>query len=539
MIIKKAGFGNFTEAFIEDKLNNGVNIIFSDDNNKGKTLVIQGIMYALGNEPIFPSGFPAESYYFYTQIEINGENIEFLRHRNSVVLNYRAALNIFDTISEMKYFLKSENIIDLPIIMKDGREVIADLSLFYELFFVGQDKRNPSNIINYGYNKKQDFINMLCTLNGYPLTDIQEDTKEIVEKIKIIKTEINTTKKMLKLLKTDSNLSIYIDKYSDDLSFVELRDKMKKTHQSIGYFKKKRIAEINRKIRLEILIEELNSLNRNIEKGKIICADCGSDRIVYTNRDLSFDASSPYVRQKVMNSIKFQMAQKDEIITEISRNIHKEQDKLKELLIDTPEELQKILLYSEEILSGIEFDNKLNSLNEELRTLMQKNTSINNSSEEAKKQAIEMKYAIVDIMKTLFLEVDPNGRLTFDDLFTKKNVTYSGSEEQEYYYCRLLALNSYFEHEFPLIVDCFRSGEISTQKEKIMIDTFKKTEKQVILTATLKKEEYDAKKYDEYDNIQVLDYSVNQDNKILNQNYVNEMTEILNKFCIGNVAITS
>jgi len=534
MIIKRVGFGNYTEAFIEDRLQDGVNIIFSDDNNKGKTLVVQGMMYALGNEPIFPSGFPSESYYFYSQVEINGDNIEFLRHRNSVVMNYRAEMYVFDTISEMKYFLKSENIIDLPAIMKDGREVIADLSLFYEMFFVGQDKRNPSNIINYGYNNKQDFINMLCSLNGYPLMDIQEDTKEIEEKIKVVKAEINTTKKMLKLLKTDSNLSNYIDKFSDDLSFIELRDKMKKTNQNIGDFKKKRTAETNRKTRLEILIEELNSLNRNIEKGKIICADCGSDRIVYTNRDLSFDVSSLYVRQKVLNSIKFQIAQKDEIITELSRDIHKEQDKLKELLKDTPEEMQKILLYSEEILSGIEYDNKLNSLNEELRTFMQKNTSINGSSDEAKKQASVMKKAIVDKMNILYSKVDHNGGLVFDDLFTKKNVTYSGSEEQEYYYCRLLALNSYFEHEFPLIIDCFRSGEISTRKEEIMIETFKKTEKQVILTSTLKKEEYDVKKYDKYDNLQVLDYSVNQDSKILNQNHVKLMSEILNEFGISN-----
>lgn len=62
-------------------------------------------------------------------------------------MNYRGEMYVFDTISEMKYFLKSEKIIDLPTITKDGREVIADLSLFYEMFFVGQDKRNPSNII--------------------------------------------------------------------------------------------------------------------------------------------------------------------------------------------------------------------------------------------------------------------------------------------------------------------------------------------------------------------------------------------------------
>lgn len=44
------------------------------------------------------------------------------------------------------------------MIEKNGREKVADLELFYELFFVGQDNRNPSNIINKGYYNKSDFF---------------------------------------------------------------------------------------------------------------------------------------------------------------------------------------------------------------------------------------------------------------------------------------------------------------------------------------------------------------------------------------------
>lgn len=533
MIIKRTGFGNSIEAFVEDNIKSGVNIIFSDDNNKGKTLTIQGMMYALGNEPIFPCGFPFEQYYFYIEIESNGKKLEFLRHNNSVVINYDSNMYLFDSITEMKYFLKSESIIDLPIIIKDTHETVTELSLFYEMFFIGQDKRNPSNIINYGYNKKQDFINMLCSMNGYPLVDIQEDTKEIEENIIRVKAEISATKKLLKLLKVNPQLSNYIDKFSDEMSITELRDRMRKIHGDIGEYKKKRTAEINRKTKLEILIDELNSLNRNIEKGKIICADCGSDRIVYTNRDLSFDVSNSYVRKKVLRSINYQISQKEEIINEYSRIIHKEQDRLKTLLNDIPEELQKILLYSEDILSGIEYDNKLNELNEELRSLMQANNTINENNKEARKKYIEMKNSIVEKMNYYYSNIDPNGILKFDDLFTKKNVTYSGSEEQEYYYCRLLALNDYFQHEFPIIIDCFRSGEISSYKEEIMIQTFQKTGKQIILTSTLKKEEYDSHKYDKYEGINVMDYSIHEDSQILQKSYAQSFKRILNDFGIS------
>ena len=39
MIIKKIAVGNKTEGFIESSLIDGCNIISSDDNNKGKTIV--------------------------------------------------------------------------------------------------------------------------------------------------------------------------------------------------------------------------------------------------------------------------------------------------------------------------------------------------------------------------------------------------------------------------------------------------------------------------------------------------------------------
>jgi hypothetical protein len=54
----------------------------------------------------------------------------------------------------------------LPTIEKDGLQKLVDLPLLYELFFVGQDKRNPSNVINTGYYNKQDFANMIYSLAG-------------------------------------------------------------------------------------------------------------------------------------------------------------------------------------------------------------------------------------------------------------------------------------------------------------------------------------------------------------------------------------
>ena len=67
MKILRIAVGNSKEAFIESRFTEGLNIISSDNNNKGKTIVIQSMMYALGNEPTFPTSFEYQKYYYYVE----------------------------------------------------------------------------------------------------------------------------------------------------------------------------------------------------------------------------------------------------------------------------------------------------------------------------------------------------------------------------------------------------------------------------------------------------------------------------------------
>ena len=124
MIILKTGCGNSSEAFIEDRFDKGVNIIFSNDNNKGKTIVFQGLMYALGNDPIFPSGFDYKSYYFYTCFEHNGCVYEFLRKNNTLAIKVGNDVVFYGDIGDLKYFI-TKNIFSLPFIIKDDYHMLS------------------------------------------------------------------------------------------------------------------------------------------------------------------------------------------------------------------------------------------------------------------------------------------------------------------------------------------------------------------------------------------------------------------------------
>lgn len=393
MLVKKIAFGNLEEAFIEEGLTDGVNIIFSDDNNKGKTLLFQAFMYSIGNTPIFPGNFKKEDYYFYSMINCAGVDYEFLRKKDTFLVIFLQEFHIFETLSELKYFLKQQKIFDIPVIEKNGREKVADLELFYELFFVGQDNRNPSNIINKGYYNKSDFSSMIVALKGYSNISNSKELDEIKEEINAVKNEIKANKKYLKLLKTDKQVSSYLDKFTSNEEFENFKNRSKQLNDKIGEIKRDRNREQARQDKLVQLLKELNSLNREIKSGNVYCTDCGSSHISFKNRDVNFDLSNAEVRKHVLNSIDFQIS-------------------------------------------------------------------------------------------------------------------------------------------IPIINDSFREGEISTRKEELMIDYYKKLNKQVILSATLKNQEYAVDKYSNIEGVNTIDYSINDDSKILNSKYTDEFILILKKFNI-------
>ena len=193
MIIKKIAVGNSNEAFVEENLEPGFNIISSDDNNKGKTIAIQSMMYAIGNEPTFPTSFEYKNYYYYIEFEEADKIYRICRYGDNFALIDENAMMLFDSVSELKRYW-TKHIFKLPEIIKNQISKIVDPVLFLQLFFVGQDKKDTSNISHAGLYNKNDFLEMIYSLlylNEYKLD---------LEKIEQIKKEIVSLKDEKKLL---------------------------------------------------------------------------------------------------------------------------------------------------------------------------------------------------------------------------------------------------------------------------------------------------------------------------------------------------
>lgn len=532
MIIKKVLVGNKHEAFIEDRFTKGVNIISSDDNNKGKTIVIQSMMFALGNDPIFPSSFNYKNYYYAIEIEIPDiGDVCIFRKGNSFGVLLKGNLSVFDNLSEFKYFV-NKNLFLLPVIPKDGYAKLVDPMLFYQIFFVGQDNKDTSNIFHHGYYTKEDFINMLYSYSGINPTLDTTSEKTIKTEIKQLEKERREVEKNNKILKAAFPAVGIVSSTNDRARFEAKLSKIEKLKNSIINLNSKRNNAISRKVKNEITLKELRSLNQTLSAGKLHCLDCNSNNIGYSTADQSytFDISSVEMRNQILTAIEDKIKSYQEEADMITLDINKLQSELKTLLSEDEVTLENLLLYKTDLVEASEADSKLLTLDNNLKRLKYLLVQQTNLESDINEKKNQLHNAIILRMNEFYHDIDPNGNLQFNNIFSKRQSVYSGVEETEYYLSKLYSLLSVLNHPFPIIMDYFRDGELSSKKEERVLELFERVNNQVILTATLKEEELG--KYDGQQNINHIDYASHTPSKLLSADNSSTFISYMEKFSL-------
>lgn len=80
------------------------------------------------------------------------------------------------------------------------------------------------------------------------------------------------------------------------------------------------------------------------------------------------------------------------------------------------------------------------------------------------------------------------------------------------------------------MIDSFRAEDLSTMKEKTVLEISESIKNQVIFTTTLKSEELG--KYDRFETINHIDYQLHKPSKILDISYVSEFSKLLSQLKI-------
>lgn len=528
MIIKKVAFGDAEEAYIEDRLTPGFNIIFSDDNNKGKTIVMQSALYAIGNEPIFPSSFNFKDYYHYVEIELDdGKILTACRKGDSYVVKTETGISILDSVSELKRFL-TRNGIEFPIIVKDNGLKMVDPVLLYQIFFVGQDKKDSSTIFNDNFYKKEDFWNLAYTLAGLRSTDIVDyDADEIKTRIALLTEEKKVLLEQNKILKKATPSMEIISQKQGNEAFEAKVKKVESVRNSIIEYKKAQNRALQRKTVNERTLSEIRSLNRTPDSGDLYCLDCGSKRIGYSSGDRSytFDISDTEMRRNILEAIKDKISTYQEEIENCGLQINALQRQLQELLKEEDIGLESVLIYKNGIVEATDADTRISEIDKEVKALKAQQKAGKQKTEVDQAKRDELKKNLIDTMNQFYKLVDPAGSLVFEDLFSKRTSVYSGCEATEFYLAKLYALATVLAHKYPVMMDYFRDGELSTEKEDVVLRKFGDLPNQIIFTATLKEQELG--KYLSHERINAIDYSGNEASHILSERYVAGLKRLL------------
>ena len=528
VIINTVAVGNNEEAFIEKSFSSGLNIISSDDNNKGKTILIQSMMYALGNEPLFPTSFDFKNYYYYINFTENSTIYELCRYKESFLLKYNSKMVPFENVSELKRYW-TKHIFFIPEIIKDQAKIIVDPVLFLQLFFVGQDKKDTSNIAHYGYYKKQDYYEMIYSICNAAGIDLDEsEITNLKSLIKKLKSDKSTILKQHKILKKELNPISYLSNVNDRITFGKKINEMEIIRQRIEDLRKERNTLKTRQAKWITTHKELNSINRTIDCGELRCMECNSTHISFSvtrKKSYTFDISTIEMRKEIISSIQEKISAFSEEIERINREINKKQKELKELMFDESITLESIVAFKQDVFNAADAETRIEEIDDEIHEAQDKIDSAAITTQNNRTKQKEILDAIVNTMNSIYKQIDPKGNLIFDDIFTKRNQIYSGSEATVFHLVKLFAIRNVLEHPFPIVIDSFRAEDLSTKKEQTVLDIYKSIPNQIIFTTTLKNQELG--KYDNTDFINHIDYKNHTPCKMLSTAYLDEFKDIV------------
>lgn len=533
MIIKAIFIGNSEEAYINEEFQNGLNIVSSDDNNKGKTIVIQAIMYCLGNIPVFPASFDYENYYYILHIENHKKLVKICRKGKNFVVRNGDEYAVFDNTSEFKRYW-NKNIQKLPVINKDNVLRIVDPELLVQVFFVGQDKKVTYDIVNKSWYKKEDFYNLLYSMGGIVVGDSTSvnDVEKVKKQIKELKDERSVLLKENKVLKKSNAVFEFLSSTNDRAALENMLKEVEVIKNKLLKLRKERSNAISRRTKNEIALKELRSLNRTMKTGQISCMDCGSTHIAYESADseFSFDISTTKMRKQILDAVQEKVDIYNEEIVRLTNEITICQKELDSCMETADVPVEALLLVRQEMEGARGADKRIKEIDQEIDRLSGQLEITVAISEDVEKKSRKLLDNIVAQMNDFYNQVDIMKDRPYIDIFTTRDRTYSGSEATEFHLARMYAFAKSLQHDYPIIVDSFRAEDLSSDREAKVIDLFKKLKNQIIFTTTLKEEE--GEKYSKQDKLNNISFSSHTTNKMLLGTYVERFMQAADEMMV-------
>lgn len=529
--IKAVYIGNGAESYIEDRLTDGINVIYSLDNNRGKTILMQGAMYALGAIPTFPERFPYREYIYIVDLDVDGKEVSVLRSRNAFAVKTTDGLNAFENEADYSRYW-SDNFRSLPSIVKDGRLTSAGLQLYTQMAFIGQDDISSAKVTAGQFNKS-DFTEMLYAIAGLDRRELDSAEEAALKRRRDeLKGQIKSLTKEASALKMRGTALSAISVTTDTRDMQEFLKELDSARVEITDLRKARSRYLARLTKNQIVLDELNSLRRDVKAGKLVCLTCGSPSVGYrmADSDVIFDVTSPDMRTQIINTLQERIDKIKADLDALGRDLRKAQNRLSSLISQNDEfSLADVVACKDDYLSEQEIDGKIQDAQRELDDVKDKLEADRLLTSEVANQRKEFMDSLLSKMNLARRTISGNTQESpYESLFSTKANVFSGSDSTIYFAARTYAIASEINHGMPIMIDSFRADDLSSDREDRLLDLFGKLTNQIVLTTTIKREESavpDASKYEMDPRVHPIDYSGHELNKIMSAAYNKRFAE--------------
>lgn len=515
--VKAVYIGNETESYVQDGFSDGVNIITSVENHVGKTIVMQSIMYALGADAKFPPSFKDKQHLFIVDIDIEGQEISILRNKDLFVVKDGDEITPIDSKRGFDEYW-NENISTLPTIIKNGEPTLAGLSIYTQMAFVPQADRSTSNTLG-SYFKKDDFIEMVYALRGLDARQMDDKT---MKGLKHKQSSLRTREKELSrqagaLRKVGSSISAVSPTVDRDekKQFIAELDEL---NNEIAELKKRRNHAYTRMKKNQLVLTELRSLNREVRIGSVVCMKCGSESIGYKmpGSEFVFDITTDDMRSQILRTVQDKIDGYSAEADELDVEIREAQRRFNSLAATKTVTLEDIYAAREDYADLEQVDCELAATRDEIENIGRQLKEARQLDKELTESRSSYKTVLIGSMNSLRRALnDGSDDNEYYELFTKVNSPYIGSEATEFLLARTYSLAKHVGHGLPIVIDSFRAEELSTSREERALPFFEELSNQVILSATLKKEE--AGKYKDMAGVTNIDYTGYREDHLLSE----------------------
>ncbi len=529
--IKAVYIGNGAESYIEDRLTDGINVIYSLDNNRGKTILMQGAMYALGAIPTFPERFPYREYIYIVDLDVDGKEVSVLRSRNAFAVKTTDGLNAFENEADYSRYW-SDNFRSLPSIVKDGRLTSAGLQLYTQMAFIGQDDISSAKVTAGQFNKS-DFTEMLYAIAGLDRRELDSAEEAALKRRRDeLKGQIKSLTKEASALKMRGTALSAISVTTDTRDMQEFLKELDSARVEVTDLRKARSRYLARLTKNQIVLDELNSLRRDVKAGKLVCLTCGSPSVGYrmADSDVIFDVTSPDMRTQIIDTLQERIDKIKADLDALGRDLRKAQNRLSSLISQNDEfSLADVVACKDDYLSEQEIDGKIQDAQRELDDVKDKLEADRLLTSEVANQRKEFMDSLLGKMDLARRTISGNTQESpYESLFSTKANVFSGSDSTIYFAARTYAIASEINHGMPIMIDSFRADDLSSDREDRLLDLFGKLTNQIVLTTTIKREESavpDASKYEMDPRVHPIDYSGHELNKIMSAAYNKRFAE--------------